>query len=53
MEYILIQMGEVANEVIVFDVEISEEKNKSFSMNMFLMPEPKSVKKILEGLGML
>lgn len=53
MDYVLIQIGEVANEAVVFNVELQEEKGKNFGINMFLLPEPKSVKTILEKLGMI
>ena len=53
MDYVLIQIGEVANEAVVFNVELQEEKGKSFDINMFLLPEPNSVKTILEKLGMV
>jgi chemotaxis protein CheC len=52
MDYVLIQIGEVANEAVVFNVELQEEKGKSFDINMFLLPEPQSVTTILEKLGM-
>jgi len=52
MDYVLIQMGELANEVVVFDCDVSEEGKNSFKIDMFLMPEPNSIKIILEKLGM-
>ena len=51
MQYLLIQMGEIANQVVVFEVEINEEKSQNFKINLFLMPEPQSFKIILEKLG--
>jgi len=51
MEYLMLEIGAAANEVIVFDIEINEEKENSFRFDLFLMPEPKSIKMILEKLG--
>ena len=52
MDYILIQIGQVSDQVVVFDVDLHEEKGSSFTINMFLLPEPKSIDIILEKLGM-
>lgn len=51
-EYIMIQLGEVAQKIIVFDVKINEEKQGLFDVDMFLMPEPNTVKSILQKIGM-
>ena len=51
-EYIMIQLGEVAQKIIVFDVKINEEKQGLFDVDMFLMPEPNTIKMILEKIGM-
>ena len=52
MDYILIQIGQVSNEVIFFNVDLKEEEKDSFKIDMFLMPEPQSIDIILEKLGM-
>jgi len=52
LEYIMLQLGAMATEVIVFDVEIQEENEKMFAINLFLMPEPETITKILTNLGM-
>lgn len=52
MDYVLIQLGKVSNEAVVFNCYIKEEKNESFKIDLFLLPEPSSVKIILEKLGM-
>jgi len=51
MDYILIQIGEVADKVIVFNVDVQEEKGNKFSIDMFLLPEPHSVDILLKKLG--
>ena len=51
MDYVLIRIGEIAEEVVVFDLEVCEEKGNRFNINMFLMPEPKSVEIVLKKLG--
>ena len=50
MDYILIQIGQTSNDIIVFNVDIKEEKKTQFSMHMCLLPESNSVKVILEKL---
>jgi len=52
MDYVLIQIGEVANEAIIFNIDLNEEEGNSFDIDMFLLPEPKSVDIILEKLGL-
>ena len=51
LDYVLIQLGQVANQAVVFNVDLQEEKGNSFNINMFLLPEPKSIDTILEKLG--
>jgi len=52
LEYIMLQLGAIATDVIVFDVQIHEENEKMFTINLFLMPEPETITKILTNLGM-
>ena len=52
LDYILIQIGQVANQVLFFNVDLKEEEQESFKIEMYLMPEPQSVDIILERLGM-
>ena len=52
MDYVLIQIGEVADQVVFFNVELKEEKKDIFGINMFLMPEPRSLKILIEKLGL-
>ena len=52
LDYILIQIGQVSNDVIFFNVDLKEEEKDSFKIDMYLMPEPKSIDAILEKLGM-
>jgi len=52
IDYILIQIGQVANQVLFFNVDLKEEKQENFQIQMYLMPEPKSIDIILEKLGM-
>jgi chemotaxis protein CheC len=52
IDYVLIQIGSVANEVVCFNVDLSEEKLKDFKINMFLIPEPQAVDTLLEKMGM-
>ncbi|MEM0492970.1 MAG: chemotaxis protein CheC [Candidatus Thermoplasmatota archaeon] len=51
IDYVLIQIGAVSNQVVVFNVELREEHKESFKIHMFLMPEPKSVDTLLTKLG--
>lgn len=52
MDYVLVQIGEVADKVLVFNVELKEETRDFFKINMFLMPEPQSIETLLEKLGL-
>jgi len=53
LEYIMLQLGEIAQEVVVFNCLINEENEKMFDINLFLMPEPETITKILTNLGMV
>jgi len=52
-EYIMIQLGSIAQEITVFDVQINEENDGMFDVDMFLMPEPDTIKKMLTKIGMI
>jgi chemotaxis protein CheC len=52
MDYILIQIGAVADKIFVFDTVVEDEKDASFGISLFLVPEPQSIQIILEKLGM-
>lgn len=52
LDYALIKIGSVADSVILFETAVSEEGNHTFDVNMFLIPEPKTIQLILEKLGM-
>ena len=52
LDYALIKVGSVADSVILFETVVSEEGNDTFDVNMFLIPEPKTIDLILEKLGM-
>jgi chemotaxis protein CheC len=51
LDYVLIQIGQVANEVVCFNVDLKEEKLDNFKIDMFLMPEPQSIDVLLEKMG--
>ncbi len=51
MDYVLIQIGEVADTAVVFNANLEVEKTQKININMLLLPEPKSVKVLLEKLG--
>lgn len=53
LDYALIKVGSVANSVLLFETAVSEEEKDTFDVNMFLIPEPKTIDMILEKLGML
>ena len=53
MDFILVKIGEIADEILIFNCDISEKDKESFEVNMFLLPKPQSVKIILERLGMI
>jgi chemotaxis protein CheC len=52
LDYVLIQLGEVANEAVVFSCDVKEEQGSNFKLDLFLLPSPNSVKIMLEKLGM-
>jgi chemotaxis protein CheC len=52
MDYILIQIGAVADKIFVFDTVVEDEKEATFGISLFLVPEPQSIRIILEKLGM-
>ena len=52
LDYVLIQVGEVANEVVVFNCDVMKEGGSDFKLDLFLLPPPSSVQTILEKLGM-
>jgi len=52
MDYILIQKAEIPDSVVVFNCDLKEREKDSFKINMFLMPEPRSVDILLKKLGM-
>ena len=52
LDYILIQIGEVADKVLLFATNVQTEKEKTFEINIFLVPEPASIRIILQKLGM-
>lgn len=52
MDYVLIKIGQVADQAVVFNIELEEEVGEKFEINMFLLPEPKSIDILLEKLGM-
>lgn len=52
MDYVLIQIGAVADKIFVFDTVVEEEKEGTFGISLFLVPEPKSIHVILEKIGM-
>ncbi|MEM0467080.1 MAG: chemotaxis protein CheC [Candidatus Thermoplasmatota archaeon] len=52
MDYLIIQMGAVADKVVTFSCNVKEEGKESFDINLFLVPEPKSISIILQKLGM-
>jgi chemotaxis protein CheC len=52
LDYALIKVGSVANQVLLFETAVSEEGNNTFDVNMFLIPEPQTIDLILEKLGM-
>ena len=52
LDLLLIEMGEIASEIIVLNVELIDEKEDKFHMDLFLMPEIKTVDSILQKIGM-
>jgi chemotaxis protein CheC len=51
MDYVLIQIGAMANQIVMFNVELSEEQKTGLKIHMFLLPLPNSVDILLEKLG--
>jgi chemotaxis protein CheC len=52
LDYVLIQIGEVSDEIFLFNVDLKEEKEDNFEIHMFLLPEPDSVNLLLERMGL-
>jgi chemotaxis protein CheC len=52
LDYVLIQIGEVSNDIFLFNVDLQEEKEHNFEIHMFLLPEPNSVNTLLERMGL-
>lgn len=52
LDYVLIQIGEVSDEVFLFNVDLREEKEHNFEIHMFLLPEPDSIQTLLERMGL-
>jgi len=52
LDYALIKIGSVADSVLLFETVVSEEGDNTFDVNMFLIPEPKTIDLILQKLGM-
>ena len=52
MDYILIQIGQISDQILFFNVDLKEEEKDNFQINMFLMPEPESINVLLEKMGM-
>ncbi len=52
LDYVLIQIGEVSNDVFLFNVDLKEEKDHNFEIHMFLLPEPDSVNTLLKRMGL-
>lgn len=53
MDYVLIQIGAIADKIFVFDTVVEDEKEGAFGISLFLIPEPQSIHIILEKLGMV
>ena len=53
LDYVLIQIGEVSNDVFLFNVDLQEEKEHNFEIHMFLLPEPDSVNTLLKRMGLM
>jgi len=51
IDYVLIQIGELANKIVVFNVDLREGTRGSFNIDVFLLPLPSSVDLILTKLG--
>jgi len=52
LDYVLIQIGEVSDDIFLFNVDLKEEKEDNFEIHMFLLPEPDSVNILLERMGL-
>ena len=52
LDYVLIQIGQVADQVLVFNTDVKTSKDQDFNINIFLVPEPQSIQIILNKLGM-
>jgi chemotaxis protein CheC len=51
LDYVLIQIGAVSNDIVCFNVDLTEEQKESLKIHMFLMPEPQSIDTLLEKMG--
>ena len=52
LDYVLIQIGEVSDDVFLFNVDLQGEKEHNFDIHMFLLPEPQSVDILLDRMGL-
>jgi len=52
LDYVLIQIGEVSDDIFLFNVDLKEEREDNFEIHMFLLPEPDSVNVLLERMGL-
>jgi len=52
LDYVLIQIGEVSNDIFLFNVDLQGEKEHNFEIHMFLLPEPDSVNTLLKRMGL-
>lgn len=53
LESVMVRFSEIASDVVLFDSDVGDAENKSFKINMFLLPEPRSVDILLSKLGLL
>ena len=52
LDYVLIQIGEVSNDIFLFNVDLEGEKENNFEIHMFLLPEPDSINTLLDKMGL-
>ena len=53
LESVVTKLMDITSDVVFFDSDVGDIDNKGFKINMFLLPEPKSVDLILRRLGMI
>ena len=53
MDELLIELGRKTNDVVLFDIDFECNSGKTFDIKMFILPEPKTIRNILEKIEII